>query len=213
MQVTQVVDATAGRAAAAVFAAASFMRRKRSLHPRGEAYDASFHVPARAEPTGAALFDTPGARRCLVRISRGAGLPPPFPDVHGVAVRVPDAYGPGRHQDLLFATTAGRGAVTRSVLAPTFTPDVGTYSTVLPFRVGRRRGRLGAVAVEGGFVLDLEHEPLATVVLGERLPEDEADALRFNPYTTGGGIEPAGVLNALRRRAYAASQDARPDTA
>jgi hypothetical protein len=210
VQVTQVVDATAGRAAAALFAAASFLRRKRSLHPRGEAFHATFHVAPRGEPTGATLLDEPADRPCVVRISRGGGLPPPLPDVHGIAIHVPDAYGPGRHQDLLFATTAGRGTVTRSVLSPTRDADADTYSTILPFRVGTRTARLGARVVDAGFTVEVEGEPVAWVSLGERLPDDEAERLRFNPFTTGGGIEPVGVLNALRRRAYQASQDARP---
>jgi hypothetical protein len=34
--------------------------------------------------------------RPLLRFSRGAGLPEPLPDVLGVAIRLPDAHGPGR---------------------------------------------------------------------------------------------------------------------
>jgi hypothetical protein len=40
---------------------------------------------------------------------------------------------------------------------------------------------------------------------------EEADALRFNvDENTGGGIQPQGWWQALRRHAYAASQAARP---
>jgi hypothetical protein len=36
----------------------------------------------------------------------------------------------------------------------------------------------------------------------------EADALRFNPWNTGGGLAPAGLLNRLRDYAYPLSQRA-----
>lgn len=38
------------------------------------------------------------------------------------------------------------------------------------------------------------------------------DALRFHPWNTGGGLEPAGWLNATRRAAYPMSQAARRTT-
>jgi hypothetical protein len=43
--------------------------------------------------------------------------------------------------------------------------------------------------------------------VGSRLPP-AADALRFNPFNCGGGLEPAGVLNRLRDYAYPLSQRA-----
>jgi hypothetical protein len=36
----------------------------------------------------------------------------------------------------------------------------------------------------------------------------ELDALRFNPWNTGGGLAPAGALNGARDRAYKLSQAA-----
>jgi hypothetical protein len=38
------------------------------------------------------------------------------------------------------------------------------------------------------------------------LTADQTEALRFNPWTTGPGIRPAGWLNLLRDAAYRASQ-------
>jgi hypothetical protein len=43
--------------------------------------------------------------------------------------------------------------------------------------------------------------------IGRRLPH-ELDALRFNPWNTGGGMEPAGWRNGARDRAYKLSQGA-----
>jgi hypothetical protein len=52
-------------------------------------------------------------------------------------------------------------------------------------------------------------QPLATVTVGPPLPDDQTEALRFNPWTTGPGIRPAGWLNLLRDAAYRASQRGR----
>lgn len=46
--------------------------------------------------------------------------------------------------------------------------------------------------------------------LGAPLGAAESESLRFNAASAGGGIEPVGVLEALRRVTYAGSQAARP---
>ena len=51
--------------------------------------------------------------------------------------------------------------------------------------------------------------PLVTVALVERAALDQ-EALRFSPFRAGRGIVPRGLVHALRRPAYAASQRARP---
>ncbi len=48
---------------------------------------------------------------------------------------------------------------------------------------------------------------VAEIRLGVELPAT-ADALRFNPWNTGGGLRPSGLLNRWRRRAYPMSQAA-----
>ena len=50
-------------------------------------------------------------------------------------------------------------------------------------------------------------QPVAKLHIGERLGGD-LDALRFNPWHTGGGLELAGALNRLRDYAYPLSQAA-----
>jgi hypothetical protein len=52
-------------------------------------------------------------------------------------------------------------------------------------------------------------EPVARLDIGRRLPNRTADALRFNPANTGGGIMPIGMVQAVRRLSYAASQTGR----
>ncbi|MCI3949098.1 MAG: hypothetical protein K0R11_1032 [Acidimicrobiales bacterium] len=207
----------AGAVAAALFGALSAVRRRRVFHPRGTAYDATLLVHGGGR--GAALLDEPARRPCVVRLSRGIGLREPLPDILGVALRVPDAYGPGAHQDLLM-TTAGEGPVLRSVLGLARSPDRGHYSSVLPYRIGDDHAYVGARPVAPGpsgprFSLEVapplgDWQEVALLELGRPWDDAASDALRFNPFFTGGGIEPAGALQTLRRRAYAGSQAARP---
>ncbi|MBW3577620.1 MAG: hypothetical protein KY462_07780 [Actinobacteria bacterium] len=56
--------------------------------------------------------------------------------------------------------------------------------------------------------LDSDGE-IAELRLGDRLPQDVADDLRFDPWHTGQALRPVGVLNRLRRPAYRASQSGR----
>jgi hypothetical protein len=52
--------------------------------------------------------------------------------------------------------------------------------------------------------------PVAEIVAGEELSDDEHAALDLDPTHTGGGIEPVPFLLGLRRAAYAASRARRP---
>ena len=115
--------------------------RARCTRP-GSAFEAELVVD---EPVlrGARLFARRGRRRALVRFSRGFGLPEPVPELMSMAIKVPDAYGPGRDQDLLWPPPAGgRSCATSSPGAATHLDRA--YSTVLPFRVGERTMVLGA---------------------------------------------------------------------
>lgn len=225
------VEATIGAAAAGVLGAASAIRRKRVFHPRGVAFHAD--VQLHGARIGAPLLDQPATHRGIVRLSRGVGLTERFPDFLGVAVRIADAHGPGRHQDLLFVT-AGEAPVARHLLVPHRDFRGRHFSTLLPYRIGESTRLFGLTTGDGPPVdiEDLRRSPapprptlhlrvatpagawttIGTVTLGSQLAEPEADALRFDPSNTGGGIEPAGVVQAVRRLAYRASQRARPDT-
>jgi hypothetical protein len=63
------------------------------------------------------------------------------------------------------------------------------------------RFRLAVASPRGRF------RPVAELRIGTPLSA-QADALRFNPWNTGGGMAPAGVLNGARDRAYKLSQAA-----
>jgi hypothetical protein len=234
-RITPVVEVTAGALAAVVFGIASALRRGRAFHPDGVAFRATLVVPG--GDLGVPLLDEPGRHRALVRFSRGAGLPERFPDLLGIAVRVLDAHGPGDDQDLLF-TSSGSAPGLRHVLSPACSFDHGRYSSILPYEVGNERVVFGARPVRRGgppatrlaelaaavadghlrFALDIAEasgpwREVASVEVGEPLPADEAESLRFTPVHTGGGIRPVGVLQSVRRLAYRSSQATRPTPA
>ncbi|CAA9289741.1 MAG: 3',5'-cyclic-nucleotide phosphodiesterase [uncultured Corynebacteriales bacterium] len=224
----------AGTALSTVLAAGSALRHARVFHPVGVAYAVTVDVePDGTGPWGAPLLDRPATLTGLVRLSRGTGLPDGLPDVLGLALRLTDAHGPGRHQDLL-VNTAGRGPLVRQVFLPARGFGTGRYSSVLPYRVGAARVLFGARPVGPGdlrtfaeldraaaagalrFRLEVARpggrwRPVGTITVGERLPAEVAEELRFNVNEhTGGGIAPVGALQELRRQSYRLSQRHRP---
>ncbi len=228
---TPLVEATLGIAAAALFSTTSAIRGARTFHPIGAAFEATFTV---VEPAGVGvkLLDTPRTHDAVVRLSRGVGVREPWPDVLGLALRVVDAHGPGAHQDLLLATS-GERPVVRHLFVPTTSFGGIRFSSVLPYRLGDRDVLFGARSddLDGRRLLlnDIDRhrstspvrftfdiatlrgpwEAFARVDIGRQLSGRTADALRFNPANTGGGIRPIGVLQAVRRLSYAASQAGR----
>jgi hypothetical protein len=75
---------------------------------------------------GVPLLAAMGSHRCTVRWSRSVGLPPPLPDIEGLAIRIEDP-----RADLLFSAT-GTGPVSRFVLLPRGPRHHGAQSTLLP---------------------------------------------------------------------------------
>ncbi|MGA5302297.1 hypothetical protein ACPCHT_20380 [Nucisporomicrobium flavum] len=130
-----------GRAVAAAGAVAvgvriAHSRTRRFLHPDGRSFTGELEVWGLGAPAGAALLDRPGRHPVTLRISKGAGTPPGYPDVLGVAVRV---HGPvaGHRCDLLFST-AGRGRWLRHV--PTLRRSFDTvYGTIVAYRTATGR--------------------------------------------------------------------------
>jgi hypothetical protein len=222
------IAADAARALAGLaFGFVARVRGDRALHPDGRVFAGTF-ISAHSSATAASpFFADRRERAALVRLSRGGGLPERLPDVRGCALRVVDAHGPGRHQDLLLASSLPQ-ALGRHLLLPGHDFGGAFYSSLLPYRIGGRRLLFGAVltgpagrsldevegSVAGGgvHIRMLAAAPLGTwmevarATLDRRAPE--ADDLRFNPWVTGGGIEPIGALMSLRDPAYRASQAA-----
>jgi hypothetical protein len=219
-----VADATA-----ALFRALSAARGKRSFHPHGLVFESTFSPYPRAAPTGVEIIDG-DPRRALVRCSRALGLPEPAPDVLGFAIRLPDAYGTGRHQDLL-CVTSWDAPVAHHALVPAAGFFNRPYSSLLAYRlpggvrlfgvlprghgppVGPRLEQIAAAARDGTASFELavaplsgRFEPVGAITLGEQLPPEQGELLRFNPWNCGGGMRPTGPLMGLRDAAYSGSQ-------
>ena len=210
----------------AAFRVASRLRGERAIHAKGRTLTGRLTVAGGAG-TGAPLLDAPGSYDALVRVSRAIGLPDPLPDVLGLAVRVLDAHGPGEHQDLLLDSTRPEPVLRRF-------PRVGRnslgalYCSLLPYDVAGTHLLVGARPLPGqgrAAVHDLPDEiglellvatprgpwrPWAVLRTAGELPAPGGRQTRFNPWTTGGGIRPAGPWQTWRRRAYDASHVA-PD--
>lgn len=210
----------------AAFRLASRVRGERAIHARGRTLTGRLTVTG-GLGTGARLLDAPGSYDALVRFSRSAGLPEPLPDVLGLAVRILDAHGPGRDQDLLLDATRPEPVLRhlplpgRDLLGP-------VYGSLLPYDVAGSTLLLGARPLPGQGSASLRELPdevslellLATPTGPWRswgvlrtdgpLPAPGGRQTRFNPWTTGGGIRPAGPGQRWRRSAYDASHVA-PD--
>lgn len=228
---TKLMDAV-GYAAGAPFALAAAIRGGKAVHPHGAVHAATVYVSGNNEaPRGATLLREQREHHALVRFSRSLGLPRPLPDLLGMSIRLPDVHGPGRHQDFMLVTSADAPIVHHAFLPATDVWD-RPYSSSLPYRAGGDLFLVGAVPHEDGPRPDGKDEldrlakaaatgelrfdlaiaspmgrfrPVGEIRVGERLP-DELDAIRMNPFNTGGGIAPAGLINRLRDYAYPLSQ-------
>ena len=131
--------AAAGPVVAAGFYSLASLRRRRALHPTGIGYQGWLRVPDdRPARPDVPLFQAGTTRWALLRFSRGAGLPAPLPDALGVAIKLPDAHGPGIHQDLLLTSSADRPLL-RRLLFPARSFVRGAFSTALPYDLGGER--------------------------------------------------------------------------
>jgi hypothetical protein len=215
-------------ALAAPFRVGSALRGARVFHPEGFLCRGSWNIEEESELAGSAEVLQPGARNDVIaRVSRGAGLPDALPDFFGIAVRLVDAYGPDRHQDLLINASSSLPLLHHLFLpAPRWFAQ--SYSTCLPYRAGGSAFLVGllpppdrgpapplaamrAAIAEGvafGIALSAplgRWSRVGTLRLEQPLPGD----LDFDPWNTGGGLEPATWLNRIRREAYRQSRLAR----
>ena len=125
------VSRAAGGVLEGVFATAARLRpAAKPLHPQGETLVATITRTGLTAAVGVPWIDEPGVDEGFVRVSRAVGLPRGWPDIFGLAMRVPTASG---HGDVLFATT-GRGAVGRFLLLPGRSALSWTYTTLIPYR-------------------------------------------------------------------------------
>ncbi|MPV36989.1 hypothetical protein [Georgenia subflava] len=203
----------AGAAAAAaggvvlgvVVAGIAVLRRAKPLHPRGAVVRATVHLHSRPPELGIAL-GTPGRRDAVVRFSRAVGLPAGWPDIQGLAIRLPRDEGP---VDVLLAST-GRGPLSRYVLTPRRTPHDGACSTLMPYRGPRGPVLIGAEPSDDPRIFVLEWATLrgpwrtfATLECATAQAAGTDAAIRFDPVEH----HPDGLVSypwaaRLRRHAY-----------
>jgi hypothetical protein len=208
--------------------------RGRLVGRSGTGYQAELEVRASDQRLRTPLFREPGSYQAVIRCSRAVGVPDPFPDLLGLAIKIMDAYGPGRDQDLLLFSSA-TAPVARQTAVPATSFLAKRYSSVMPYLVGARPVMFGArtgpavvhdggtalaeldvTVATGGLTIDLEvaglvgrWRPVGMLRVGQVMADAEADRLRFNPWNTGPAILPIGVADALRRPVYLASQSRR----
>src|SRR4051794_3812402 len=216
---------TAGRLVGVRLGALARRRRGKPMHPRGAVFTGVLERGTGGSPFGVPWLDEPARSEVLVRISRGAGLPVPLPDLLGLAVRIPD--GP---VDLLLSTT-GTGPLMR--LVPLLRRDAAaTYTSIMGYRSDAGTLRLAALAQRRG--LPSEPQPLAAAVARGGLrfvlaaargqgpwrafgrldltaprepldPDVRFDAVRNPPH----GLVPDGPMARFRAPAYAAARRGR----
>src|SRR5690554_4683744 len=188
----------AGRAMGVALGALSPVRRGRPLHPQGVVHAATLTTWGGIRPWGTAALDEPGTTRCLVRLSRAAGVPLTLPDVYGVAVRIDGA-------DLLFAST-GTGRVSRYALAPRRSAEA-PLTTLLPLRSARGPLQLQlepeselSWLVSAATPRQSRWEPCARLV-AEHEPLDTS--VRFDPVlNVPDGLEQYAWVTAVRHPSY-----------
>jgi hypothetical protein len=214
------VDA-AGRAVAVPLAALARIRRAKPMHPRGVVFPA---VLARhGLGAGIPWLDESGTDDVLVRLSRGAGLPPRWPDLLGLALRLEGE----RPVDVLLSST-GSGRWSRLVPVPR-RDAATTYGSIMAYRspagpvwlsalpqggeLPSDRGRLAATGA--GRVITLSAavgrgpwQSFGTLTL--RAPAATVDPpLHFDAVlNTPPGLVADGPMARFRRPAYAAARQA-----
>lgn len=156
------VASAAGRVVAVPLGAVARWRGGRPMHPRGAVFDAVLERSGWVPPWGVPWLDQPARDPVVVRLSRGAGLPAPLPDLLGLAIRVPGADAP---VDLLLTTT-GSGRLARLLPVPR-RDTAAVYSSIMGYRSDA--GVVRFAAFPDGDDVPSEPEPLADEVARERL--------------------------------------------
>ncbi|WP_285494854.1 DUF1990 family protein [Actinomadura sp. NBRC 104425] len=223
----------AAAAVSRMFTTAARLRGGRPLHPDGLVCDAVLLLHGASKPWGVPFLDDTAELRGVARLSRSVGLPPPLPDVLGLALRwrQPATVPPGGEPDtaeLLLAST-GQGLLGRHLPRPAFRWSPGFYGSLLPYAAGDRRVLLGAVARrpcvvsadavslaralgESPLPLDLviatefgAWEPFGELLLTGPARGDDGAPMRFDPAGHQvPGLPPAGTLQQIRGPVYAA---------
>ena len=216
----------AGRLAAVPLGALARRRDGKPMHPRGTVLTAVVERTGVPGDWGVHWLRDRARESAVVRLSRGAGLPAPLPDLLGLAVRLPDG---DRPVDLLLSTTGG-GRWTRFL--PVLRIDAAVpYTSLMGYRSAAGTLRLAAVpdrprhlpsdpgpvaAAAPGTAFRLlvargagDWVPFGRLVLGEPVPGLDPD-LRFDAVRNPPpGLLADGPMARFRAPAFAAAQEAR----
>jgi hypothetical protein len=167
------------------------------FHRGGTVYTATLELDAGAKlPAGASLL-RPGAKhQALVRtgvlpLSTGDEVPT-------LTVRIVDAYGSGRHQDFLLASSLD-GAPGHHLLAPATRPGERLFSSLWLYLAGRTPLLFGVLPfdgqIESGAVLPFavsgpvgRFRRVGALTLGDSVDEAGTDALSIAAVNDGGGL-------------------------
>jgi hypothetical protein len=172
------------------------------LHPYGELRRARVRRYGSVRRSGVPFIDEAGSDDAVVRISRAIGLPPPLPDIFGLALRV----GTGATAaDLLLASTGRRGPA-RFVLTVGRHAGSRPMTTLLPYRsasgpllLGARIHSLDHVTLDWSHGLGPWHG-FASIELGELI---QGEDISFDPVQhTCPGLQQYRWARALREPAY-----------
>ena len=151
----------AGRLVAGPLGAVARWRHGKPIHPRGVVLDAVLERRGSTPAFGVPWLDAVGTERVVVRMSRGAGLPAPLPDVLGLAVRLTGEA--GAPVDLLLSST-GRGRLTRLLPVPR-SDAAAAYSSVMAYRTAVGPVRIAALPE----VADLPSDPEPLAAAADRV--------------------------------------------
>lgn len=200
------------------------LRRSKPLHPTGAVMRATLRRTGAT--SGVEWLDGVGQDEVVVRLSRGGGLPPRLPDVHGLALR----HG---STDVLLAAS-GRSLLLRHLLYARSTPGRGVYTTLVPFRGPRGPVLLAAfpdpsrplpaawdqtaaLLAEDPLRLRLSWSDLSgpwyqfgELDIGGPLTDRTDEPLRFDPRRTPPGLQTYPWVDALRQPAYVAARRGHP---
>ena len=139
----------AGRLVAVPLGAVARWRDGRPMHPRGAVFDAVLERHGATPGFGVSWLDEARTEPVVARLSRGAGLPAPLPDVLGLAIRLGSDTAP---VDLLLSST-GRGAWSRLVPVPRIGAEV-PYGSIMAYSSTAGPVRLAALPEASGISSD-----------------------------------------------------------
>jgi hypothetical protein len=207
------VSSTAGQVLRAITRLISTRPAAKPLHPRGSTTRGTLSRFGSATRTGAQWLDEAGDDLVIVRQSRAVGLPPPVPDVFGLAIRVPTVG--GGHGDLLLAST-GLGRLTRFILTLARSPHSRPMTTLLPYRTPAGPVLLSAefrdettIMVSWAIRFGAWH-PFAELQLSDEPGEEPDPPLSFEPVAnTLPGLVTYDWVRRLRAPAYVTARRSR----